>query len=89
VRRRRAGGQASVELLAALPILLLASLVAWQLVAVIAAGMRAQERVRAEALRATGAPGRTVVVSASARVPPVLPWVDGLRVRAQAGVRAP
>jgi hypothetical protein len=78
-----------VELLAAIPILVLAGLLAWQLVAVLGAGMRAQERVRAEALRAAGAPGRTVVVTESARVPGLMPGVAGLTVRARAAVRAP
>jgi hypothetical protein len=89
VRRGRQRGQAAVELLAAIPVLLLAGLVAWQLVAVLAAAMRAQERVRAEALRAGGPAGRVVTVTAEARVPAVLPWADGLRVRARTGVRAP
>jgi hypothetical protein len=87
--RSRSRGQAAVELLAAIPIVLVAGLLAWQLVAVLAAGLRAQERVRAEALRAAGASGRTVLVAASARVPELVPGVRGLRVRARAGVRAP
>ena len=87
--RPRSRGQAAVELLAAIPIVVIAGLLAWQLVAVLAGGLRAQERVRAEGLRASGAPGRTVVVTASARVPQLLPGVRGLRVRARAGVRAP
>ncbi len=87
--RPRSRGQAGVELLAAIPVVVIAGLLAWQLVAVLAGGLRAQERVRAEGLRATGAPGQTVVVTASARVPQLLPGVRGLRVRARAGVRAP
>ena len=89
--RRRAGreGQAAVELLVAIPLVVLAALMAWQLVAVLGAGMRAEQRVRAEALRAVGATGRTVVVSAAARVPTVLPGVDGLTIRSRAAVRAP
>ena len=87
--RPRSRGQAAVELLAAIPIVVVAGLLAWQLVAVLAGGLRAQERVRAEGLRATGVPGQTVVVTASARVPQLLPGVGGLRVRARAGVRVP
>ena len=87
--RPRSRGQAAVELLAAIPIVVIAGLFAWQLVAVLAGGLRAQERVRADALRATGSPGQTLVVTASARVPQLLPGVSGLRVRARAGVRAP
>jgi hypothetical protein len=88
VSRPRSRGQAAVELLAAIPIVVIAGLLAWQLVAVLAGGLRAQERVREEGLRATGAPGQTVVVTASARVPQLLPGVRGLHVRARAGVRA-
>jgi hypothetical protein len=78
-----------VELLASIPLLVLVGLLAWQLVGVLAAGMRAQERVRAEALRAMSTSGRTVMVSAAARVPSILPGVEGLRVRARAVVRTP
>lgn len=78
-----------MELLAAIPILVLVGLLAWQLLGVVAAGMRAEQRVRAEALRAAGASGRTVLVSASARVPALLPGIEGLHVRARAAVRAP
>jgi hypothetical protein len=89
VTRSRSRGQAAVELLAAIPVVIIAGLLAWQLVAVLAGGLRAQERVRAEGLRATGAPGETVVVTASAAVPQLLPGARGLRVRARAGVRVP
>ena len=44
-RSRRQRGQAAVELLAAVPLVILAGLLAWQLVAVLAAGLRAEERV--------------------------------------------
>lgn len=86
---RRQRGQAAVELIAAVPLLILAGLVAWQLVAVLAAGLRAEERVRAEGLRAAGAAGRLVPVTASAGVPALLPGTAGLRVEARAAVRAP
>lgn len=88
-RPRPQRGQAAVELIAAVPLVILAGLVAWQLVAVLAAGLRAEERVRAEALRAAGPAGRLVPVAASARVPAVLPGLGGLRVTARAAVRAP
>ena len=48
-------GQATVELLVVIPVLVLVGLLAWQLVAVLAAGFRAEQRVRAEGLRAAGA----------------------------------
>jgi hypothetical protein len=87
--RRGGAGQAAVELLVAIPVLILVALLAWQLVDVLAAGLRAEARVRAEALRATGAAGRTLAVSAGERVPGLLPGVEGLRIRARAAVRAP
>lgn len=89
MRRRRSQGQAAVELLASIPVLVLVGLLAWQLVGVLAAGLRAQERVRAEALRAVSLSGRTVLVSATAQVPPILPGLEGMRVRARAAVRTP
>ncbi len=87
--RRGARGQAAVELLVAIPVLVLVGLVAWQLVGVLAAGFRAEAEVRAQALRAAGAAGRTLVVSATERVPQLLPGVAGLRIHARAAVRAP
>lgn len=88
-RRRACRGQALVELLVAIPALVLVGLVAWQLVAVVAAGFRAEQRLRAEGLRAVGAPGRTVLVSAAEAVPAILPGADGLRLVVRAAVRAP
>lgn len=87
MRGRR--GQAALEVLAAVPAVVLAALLAWQLVAVLAAGIRAQERVREEGLRATGPPGRTLTVRAETGVPRMLPGLPAMRVRAEAGVRAP
>lgn len=84
-RGRGCRGQAAIELLAALPIVLLAGFVAWQLVAVLAAGLHAQEELRRAGLR----PGAPAVLTATAAVPALLPGMDGLRVRARAGVRAP
>lgn len=82
-------GQAALELLAAVPALLLAALLAWQLAAVVGAGMRAEERVRREALAATGSPGRLTTVVATEAVPGVLPGAGGLRIGARAAVRTP
>ena len=77
-----AAGQAAPELLAA-------ALLAWQLVAVLAAGGEAEERARAAALAATGPPGTTLTVRVSQRVPALLPGLEGLAVGARAAVRAP
>ena len=86
----RARGQAAIELLAMIPALVLVGLLAWQLMAVIGAGLGAQEAVRARALRTPGgAAGRVVVVSATVSVPPVLPGMTGLSVPARVGVRTP
>ncbi|MGE0028819.1 MAG: hypothetical protein AB7U07_17150, partial [Thermoleophilia bacterium] len=85
-RRRAGGGQAAVEVLALLPLLLVVALVGWQLAAVVTAALRADEQVRRDALGASGA-GRVVVVDAAARVPAFLPGMRGLRVPARVGVR--
>ncbi len=87
--RPRQAGQAAVELLAAIPVLVLAGLLAWQLAGVLAAGFRAEQRVRLEALQAAGAAGRTALVSASERVPALIPGTAGLRVVARAAIRLP
>ncbi len=87
--RRGGRGQASVELIALVPLVLLAGLLAWQLVAVLAAGLEAQERVGDRALRAGPGPAATRTVSATVAVPRVLPGVRGLRLTARAAVRTP
>ena len=76
-------------MLALIPVLVLVSLLGWQLAAVIGAGFRAQEQVRQQALVSAGGSGRTVVVTAAEAVGAVLPGLGGLRVRARIGVRAP
>jgi hypothetical protein len=88
-RRRRAAGQAALELLAVVPLILAAAALAWQLVAVTHAGAEAQESARARALQASGAPGVTLTVRASSPVPALLPGLGGLSVDARAAVRAP
>jgi uncharacterized protein (UPF0333 family) len=84
--RRR--GQASLEALAAVPLIVLAALLAWQLAAVIRAGVTAQERARAAALAASGARGRTLTASVTVTVPALLPGLDGMAVGARAAVRS-
>ena len=86
--RRRAGGQAAVELLAAVPIVLAAGFVAWLLIAVLWAGMRAEEDLLRQALEARPGAG-WVTVTSSAPVPPLAPSLAGLEVRARGAVRAP
>lgn len=87
--RSRARGQASIELIAFIPVLVLAGLLGWQLMAVIATGLRVQEEVRVQALTAAVAGGRTMILSATVPVPVVLPGVTGLRMSARAAVRTP
>jgi len=89
VRPRRASGQAALELLAVVPLILAAAALAWQLVAVARAGAAAQESARARALQASGPRGATLMVRASSPVPALLPGLDGLSVGARAAVRAP
>jgi hypothetical protein len=74
--------------LALVPLLVVVALIGWQLAAVVTAALRADERVRQDALGARGA-GRFVVVDAAARVPAFLPGVRDLRVPARVGVRTP
>lgn len=87
--RRASAGQAAPELIAAVPLVLLAALVAWQLVAALWAGVAAQEQLRERGLRAGGAPGATVTVDATVPVPALAPVLGGLEVRARGLVRAP
>ncbi len=87
--RRAPPGQAAVELIAAVPVLIAAALVAWQLVAVLGAGQEAERRVRADAIRAAASPGGTATTRATVAVPAVLPGMAGLRVTARATVRTP
>ncbi len=90
MRRRAAGGQAAIELLAAVPLLVLAALLAWQLVAVVGAGMSAEHRVRERALRVARAPaGGVTTVGAEAPVPGLVPGGGGMVVRARGAVRVP
>ena len=86
--RRRAAGQAAIELLAAVPIVLAAGVVAWLLVGVLWAGIRAEEEVRRQALEAPPGAG-WVTVTARAPVPALAPSLAGLEVRARGAVRAP
>jgi len=81
-------GQAALELLAALPLLVAVGLLAWQLVAALGAAQEATERARAGALRASG-DGRTLTIERAVRVPSFLPGARGLTVTARSAVRAP
>lgn len=79
----RSAGQAAIEVLAAVPAVVLAALVAWQLAAVIGAGLRAQDAAR-EAALAVSAGERARVVTVRERVPAVLPGLGRIEVPAVA-----
>lgn len=88
--RRGQDGQAAIELLAMVPVLIVVGLLAWQLMSVIGAGLRVQAELRVMAVRAVaGAVGDTVVVSTRVPVPVVLPGLGGMAVPARVGVRVP
>ncbi|MEQ8834452.1 MAG: hypothetical protein RIB67_08400 [Miltoncostaeaceae bacterium] len=86
-RRRRgrpgARGQAAVEVLAAVPAVLLAALLAWQLVAVVGAGLRAQDIARERAM-SVPASAPAVTVTVRERVTVVLPGLGRIEVPAVA-----
>ncbi|MCB0882490.1 MAG: hypothetical protein KDC33_09800 [Thermoleophilia bacterium] len=82
--RRHQAGQGVLEMLVALPVLALVAALAWQVVAVAWAGVRAEEAVRAAALDAAGPPGRPLRLERAASVPG--PLGAGHRVVARAVV---
>ena len=87
MRRRASRGQASVELIALVPVLVGIVVVVWQLAVVVRGALIAQDRVR-EAALAPGAYG-TVRVNGAVQVPTLLPGVGGLTVPFRGVVRAP
>lgn len=86
-RGRRCGGQAALELLATVPVLLLAALLAWQFAAAGWASVRAEEALRARALAARGESGAVVTLEERVRVPG--PLGAGVQARASGAVRLP
>jgi len=89
LRAPHRSGQATVELLALLPVLVAAALLAWQLVAIVRAAEEAQERARAAALVARGPSGSVVTARARVSVPAILPGAGGLAAAAAAAARSP
>ena len=81
--RRRCDGQASVEAIALVPVIVCAVVVVWQLVVLTVAALQAHEQVRARAVTGSG----RVVADASA--PALLPVLGRLRLRATAEVYGP
>lgn len=86
-RGRDAQGQAALELVACVPLVLAAGLLAWQLVAVLWAGVRAEEAARRAALVAAG--GRGGVVTVQRVVPVPGPLARSVTVTVHARVLAP
>lgn len=90
IPRRAPAGQATVEMLALLPVLVIAALVAVYVVGMLAAASRAQDSARQRALAGTGTPGALAHVAGVVRSPRLLPFgprPDAVTVRA--GVRLP
>jgi len=83
-------GQASIEVLALVPVMVLLLIVAVQVMAMLAGASAAQDDARVRALAATGVAGSTTVVTGTATVPamPALGWhMSAPSVRV--GVRLP
>lgn len=74
-RRHRQHGQSTIELVAALPLLVMAAVAVWQVAAVVTTTLRVEESVRAGALASPGA-----TVTRRRAVPALLPWASGLTV---------
>jgi hypothetical protein len=87
-RRRAQCGQGSIEVIAAVPVIALAALAAWQFAAVIGAGLAATERARAQAI-AHRSDGGIARFEERVAVPRVLPFGEGLTVSALAAVKHP
>jgi hypothetical protein len=89
-RRPAENGQASLEVLALLPVLVGVALAAVYLAGILAASGQAQDRARARAMMATGESGAMVAVSGTARWPGVsLPGLGRGTSLVRAAVRAP
>jgi|GEM_PF-6894896 len=84
---RPARGQAALEVLVCVPVILAAALVAWQLTAVLWTAVRAEEAVRRAGLDARGGGDVPVEVVRTAPVPG--PLARGLVVTVRAHVWAP
>ena len=87
MRRDQCRGQASVEAIALVPLMVAVVLLVWQLAVLVRGALIAQEQVRAMALPARGT--GTVQVRASVRVPMLLPGVGELRIPVRTVVYGP
>jgi hypothetical protein len=87
MNRRRSGGQATLEVVGAIPIVVVAMLVVWQLAAFVRGAMLVRDDARTKALGAAGAGVVTVV--AERRVGSVIPGIGPFRIRVHATTVAP
>jgi hypothetical protein len=62
-------GQASLEVIALIPVLIVAALAGVQVVSLLAAASSAQDEARRRAMAATGAPGQWLTLTGSERPP--------------------
>ena len=85
--RSRQVGQASVEAIAAVPLIVVAVLLAWQLAALVRGAIVAQERLRVDAAAATGR--SEVTVTSTVTVPALVPGLARLRIPVRGVVLAP
>ena len=69
ISRRREMGQASIEVLSLVPILVLLAIAAVQVAAMLAAASAAQDDARQRALAVTGPSGAMVTVTGAAPIP--------------------
>jgi len=81
------GGQATVEALAAVPLLVIAVLIGWQLALLVRGALVAQDEVRRKALDDAATPG--AVVRVDRPVSSVVPGMDDLRIRVTTRVPGP
>ncbi len=82
--RARQAGQGTLELLVAIPALMLVVALGWQVIAVAWTAVRAEEAARRAGLAAGGAPGRVVTVTRTTTVPG--PLADGRSLTVHAAV---
>ena len=87
---RACAGQAALEVIALLPLLVALALLGVQVASVLAAASQAQDRAREKAMGATGESGALVTVTGAAS-PPALPGIGARAgaVRVRAAVRIP
>lgn len=82
MNRSHQRGQASLELVGAIPIILVAVMVVLQLAAFVRGAMLVREDVRAQALRASGS--GTITVVARRRVASLIPGLGPFTITARA-----